>query len=86
VTQRALTQDRAALASQLERARLLEEQLDECGVDEDRLELAQAYGELGRLHTRVRELEAATRAYEKPMIEPSPATRRQLPSGAPGQS
>jgi hypothetical protein len=65
VAQQALGDDRAALAAQGERVRWLEERLDESGVDEDRLELAQAYRELGRLQTRQRELASATHSLER---------------------
>ena len=65
VAQQALGDDRAALAAQRERVTLLEERLDESGVDEDRLELAQAYRELGRLQTGQRQLEPATHSLER---------------------
>ncbi|HEU4577219.1 MAG TPA: hypothetical protein VFS67_03120, partial [Polyangiaceae bacterium] len=65
VAQRALNDDRAALVAQRERVRLLEDQLDESGVDEDRLELAQAYGELGRLQTRLNDLGKAALSLER---------------------
>jgi hypothetical protein len=65
VAQQALKDERAALAAQRERVRLLEEQLEESGVDEDRLELAQAYRELGRLQTGQRELGSASHSLER---------------------
>lgn len=57
--------DRAALAATQTRVELLEERLSESQADEDRLELAQAYHHLAKLHDTLGDRRAATVAVER---------------------
>ena len=62
---RALGDDQAALAATRSRVELLEKRLAETAADEDRLELAQAYHHLARLHDNLGDPTAAARAVER---------------------
>ena len=62
---RATGDDRAALAATLARVELLEERLRASEADEDRLELAQAYHHLAKLHDTLGDSAAAARAVER---------------------
>jgi hypothetical protein len=63
--ERALGDDRAALAATEARVGLLEERLGASQADEDRLELAQAYHHLAQLHDSLGDTRAATAAVER---------------------
>jgi cellulose synthase operon protein C len=63
--ERALTDHPAALQATALRVELLEKRLRESGVDEDRLELAQAYHHLAMRHDTLADPVAAARAVEK---------------------
>ncbi|HTV20091.1 MAG TPA: hypothetical protein VMG12_15515 [Polyangiaceae bacterium] len=62
---RALGDDRAALAATRSRVELLEQRLRTSQADEDRLELAQAYHHLAKLHDTLGDTRAATLAVER---------------------
>jgi cellulose synthase operon protein C len=60
-----LGDDTKALAAMSQRVRLLDERLDESGIDEDRLELAQAHRELAKLQVRTKDPGSAARSLER---------------------
>jgi hypothetical protein len=62
---RALGDYQAALAATRSRVELLEKRLSETAADEDRLELAQAYHHLARLHDNLGDPSEAVRAVER---------------------
>jgi hypothetical protein len=62
---RALGDYQAALAATRSRVELLEKRLAETAADEDRLELAQAYHHLARLHDNLGDSTAAARSVER---------------------
>jgi hypothetical protein len=63
--ERALGDDRGALAATQARVELLENRLRASQADEDRLELAQAYHHLAKLHDTLGDSKAATAAVER---------------------